>query len=406
MHPKELKIEDFDYNLPQERIPAYPLSVRDQSKLLLYKNGILGETVFREIGSELPSGSILYMNDTRVIPARLLFQKSTGAQIEIFCLSPEGLEHESAMMARGSVLWRCLVGGLKKWKEGSLERRLHSDLGDITVIATKVAIENDEVIIRFDWSNQDRTFADIIGAIGEIPLPPYMNRHADPEDYDRYQTVIAAADGSVASPTAALHFTSTLLSSLHEAGFEQRKITLHVGAGTFRPVQASSMGGHDMHAEVFHVSLQSIEQLIQDLNNQKKIICVGTTTTRTLESLYWIGVKFSLNKYAQGDPILLNQWECYELPSTITPVESLTLILDYLRKNGHSHLGGATALMIAPGYQWKILRGIITNFHMPKSTLILLVAGLVGEKWREIYQYALANNFRFLSYGDSSLLLP
>lgn len=403
IHPKDLSIEEFDYDLPNDRIPAFPIAERDHARLLVYNSGAIGDARFYNLTDFLRKEHFLVMNDTRVIPARLLFKKNTGGLVEIFCLEPDSGTHEQSMARRGSCIWKCFVGGAKKWKEGSLEMVFELNKSYVTLTAEKLWQENDSFRIQFTWKGADCSFSEVLSAVGIIPLPPYFHREAAVEDYERYQTVFARHEGSVAAPTAALHFTPRLLDALQQQGVDQYKITLHVGAGTFKPVSSDTMEGHDMHAEVFSVSVALLKLLLSD---PRMPIAVGTTTTRTLESFYWLGVKIHERAMIAGHDLYLGQWECYELPSQLTVQESLQVLIDYCENNGQTHLSGATSLLIAPGFQYRICRGIITNFHLPKSTLILLVAALCGSDWKRIYQYALEHDFRFLSYGDSSLLLP
>jgi S-adenosylmethionine:tRNA ribosyltransferase-isomerase len=403
IHPKDLSIEGFDYDLPPDRIPSFPIAQRDHSRLLVYTDGKISDTRFFNLKDWLNEDHFLVMNDTRVIPARLIFRKSTGGVVEIFCLEPLTGTHEQAMASMGEVTWKCMVGGAKKWKEGPLEMTLNVQGKDVSLVAEKMSQENDVFNIRFSWQGSGCSFSEILSIAGVIPLPPYFHREASPEDHDRYQTVFARQEGSVAAPTAALHFTTELLEQLKKKGVDQFKITLHVGAGTFKPVSSATMEGHDMHAEVFSVPVSFLKLL---RTSQRRPVAVGTTTTRTLESLYWLGVKIHEGLLKPGDDLYLGQWECYDLSATISLDAALGVLIDYCEAAVQTHLSGATSLLIAPGFTYRICKGVITNFHMPKSTLILLVAALSGSDWRRIYSYALEHEFRFLSYGDSSLLLP
>jgi S-adenosylmethionine:tRNA ribosyltransferase-isomerase len=398
-HPRNLSIDDFSYHLPDSRIARHPAPVRDQSKLLVYKGGNISKHVFFELSEIIDGDCMLVLNNTKVIPARLIFKKTTGGEIEIFCLDPIGADHQAAMASKQSTTWKCLVGGAKKWKEGALSCSIQIRNEEVVLFAEKGEQQGGEFVIHFQWNNEKYSFSELLQAGGELPLPPYFDREPEQEDLERYQTIFARFDGSVAAPTAALHFTENVFSDLKAKGVSQEYITLHVGAGTFKPVSSDRMEQHDMHAEVFTVECSLIEKLAA---YSGKIIGVGTTTTRTLESLYWMGVKILEGQKGDG----LYQWECYDLPNHYSLQESFGALLNHAMHTGQSTVSGATSLLIAPGYTYRVCKGIITNFHLPKSTLILLVAALVGDDWRKIYDYALANEFNFLSYGDSSLLLP
>ena len=398
-HPRNISIGTYSYHLPDERIARFPLEKRAQSKLLVYKNGAIHENVYDQLDKEIPANSLLVFNNTKVVEARLYFTKSTGSTIEIFCLEPAEsyADITSAMLQQNRVVWKCLVGGAKKWKDEALVKELHYNGTQILFSAHKTENRNDYFLIEFSWSG-NVSFAEILHLAGEIPLPPYLNRKTELSDNERYQTVYAAFEGSVAAPTAGLHFTPSLLKKLAEKNIRQQYLTLHVGAGTFKPVKADTMQQHEMHAEFFEVQHQLIEQLLQSRN--EKIVAVGTTSLRTLESLYWLGVKLLSGKGFGS----LQQWECYSLAQHFTVDDAMNALLDFMRKNHYEILYGKTQIIIAPGYQLKVAHGIVTNFHQPNSTLLLLVAAVVGEDWKKIYDYALQNNFRFLSYGDGSLL--
>jgi S-adenosylmethionine:tRNA ribosyltransferase-isomerase len=398
-HPRYLSIDDFAYHLPDERIARHPAALRDQSNLLAYKSGTISKHVFHELPALLDSGAMLVLNNTRVIPARLIFKKATGGEIEIFCLDPIGQDHQAAMASKGQTTWKCLVGGAKKWREGRIVCTISIDQYNVQLEAEKVEQDGGEFVIRFFWNQHQFSFSELLQAGGELPLPPYFDREPEEEDLERYQTVFAQYDGSVAAPTAALHFTDKVFSELEQKGVQLEYITLHVGAGTFKPVSSEIMAKHDMHAEVFTVETSLIEKIMR---HEGPLISVGTTTTRTLESLFWMGVKLLDGGRADG----LVQWECYDLPQHYTLQESFGALLAHANSMGLLAISGSTSLLIAPGYKYKVCQGIITNFHLPKSTLILLVAALLGEDWRKVYDFALANNFNFLSYGDSSLLMP
>ena len=398
---RNISIDEYDYPLPEERIAKYPLAERDASKLLVLKDGEIQASQFRHIGEFLPPKALLVFNETKVIRARLQFQKETGSHIEVFCLEPDD-DYQIAFSSRSPVRWRCLVGNSKRWRDGLLRMPLKVHGQDIVLMAGRMSKNDQYSEIEFSWTPAEMPFATILEAAGEIPLPPYLNREAEPEDRDRYQTVFAKYDGSVAAPTAGLHFTKPLLEQLNRDGFELDEVTLHVGAGTFRPVATPTIGEHTMHSETIVVRKSLIENLIRHIGNP--IIPVGTTSTRTLESLYWIGMMLAEQGMACR-PLHVEQWYPYEDHPSLTTLEALGKIIAYLDLYQLTHLEASTALMIAPGYQMKVITGLITNFHQPKSTLLLLVSALIGERWKEAYQFALDHGFRFLSYGDSCLFL-
>jgi S-adenosylmethionine:tRNA ribosyltransferase-isomerase len=410
MHPKHLSIKDFTYELPGEKIARYPLQKRDDSKLLVYKNGIITESVYKSLDEQLAPGTLLVFNNTKVVEARLLFKKDTGGIVELFCLEPHEQYPDitTAMLQKGKAYWKCLVGGAKKWKDGPLVKKIDAGFKEITLTAAKTGKQNDYFIIEFTWNDSVLTFADILHNAGVIPLPPYLNRPAGEADKSTYQTVYARYDGSVAAPTAGLHFTEELLTRLGSKNIHSGFVTLHVGAGTFKPVNAATMQEHDMHAEFIDVTASLIEQLVKHL--QKNIIAVGTTSLRTMESLYWMGVKATLalkTKLPGGiteDDISIKQWETYDLPQQIPAEEALNNLLQWMKITGKERIITKTQIIIAPGYTLKIAAGLITNFHQPQSTLLLLVAAVIGSDWKKVYAHALQNNFRFLSYGDGSLL--
>lgn len=401
---QQIRIEDYDYSLPDERIAKFPLSKRDESKLLLYRDGTVGESVFKHLTDYLPKGSLMVFNNTRVIQARLLFQKETGARIEIFCLEPvEPHDYALVFQQTERCSWTCLVGNLKKWKEGLLNKDVTIDGETVTLKAEKKLTCGDSHLIEFTWDHPSYTFADILDAAGVLPIPPYLHRETEKSDLQTYQTVYSKIKGSVAAPTAGLHFTPEVLADLDAKGFGREELTLHVGAGTFKPVKSETIEGHEMHTEFISVRRSSIERI---KNNLGKIIAVGTTSVRTLESLYYIGVTLASNPNATAGELVVGQWMPYEEENNrLTPTEALQNILNYLDKHQADKLVTATQIIIAPGYTFKIVRGIVTNFHQPKSTLLLLISAFVKGDWKNIYDYALANDFRFLSYGDSSLLL-
>lgn len=401
---QQIRIEEYDYPLPDERIAKFPLAKRDESKLLLYKDGQVSESVFKHIADYLPAGSLLVYNNTRVIQARLLFQKATGARIEVFCLEPAE-PHDYALIFQQTerCSWICLVGNLKKWKDGLLTKKVTIQGEEVILSAEKKESHGDSHRIEFTWNNPKYTFADLLDAAGVLPIPPYLHRETEKSDLVTYQTVYSKIKGSVAAPTAGLHFTPEVLADIDAHGIGREEVTLHVGAGTFKPVKSETIEGHEMHTEFISVRRSSIERIQKNLG---KIIAVGTTSVRTLESLYYIGVKLTSHPDATSEELVVNQWMPYEAENNRIPVaEALQHILDYLDRHQADKLVTATQIIIAPGYEFKIVRGIITNFHQPKSTLLLLISAFVKGNWRTIYDYALSHDFRFLSYGDSSLLL-
>jgi S-adenosylmethionine:tRNA ribosyltransferase-isomerase len=405
-HPGNLSIKDYTYHLPEDRIAKYPVTERDASKLLVYNDGIITEDIYNNLYQHLPSNSLLVFNDTRVIEARLLFKKPTGGVIEIFCLEPHEQYPDitTAMIQRGKVLWQCLIGGASKWKHGQiLEKRINGD-GEIILTAKYKEKRVDCFVIEFSWNKKELSFAEILHLAGAIPLPPYLKREPQKTDAERYQTIYAHYEGSVAAPTAGLHFTEKLFKKLKEKNIQTDFITLHVGAGTFKPVKAERLKEHEMHAEFINVSKKTIVNILQNLS--QKIIPVGTTSLRTLESLYWLGVKISQWSIVNNqEEICLRQWDPYELEKyNLSPREGLQALLTFMNKRNIERLITKTQIMIAPSYNVKIANGLITNFHQPQSTLLLLVAALIGNDWRKVYDYAMENNFRFLSYGDGCLL--
>ena len=412
-HPRNLSIADYTYDLPEDRIAKFPLEERDASRLLIYQNGVITEDQYRQLPSYLPADSLLVFNNTKVVEARLLFQKASGGVIEIFCLEP----HEQypditkAMLQKGKVFWHCLVGGVSKWKPGQvLEKKIKSGKRDIILEARYNEKRTGSFVIELSWSDQDLSFAELLHLAGAIPLPPYIKRAAEESDKNRYQTVYAVQDGSVAAPTAGLHFTDAIFKSLEQKKIKTAFVTLHVGAGTFKPVKANQMADHEMHAEWIDVDRGFIDTLQEQIN--KNIIAVGTTSLRTIESLYWIGLKLmqadqkhSGTNSKEPDLLTISQWEPYDLPNQDIPAPAaLRYLSDWMDKNKMEKLVTKTQILIAPGYTFRIVKGLITNFHQPQSTLLLLVAALVGQDWKKIYNHALQNNFRFLSYGDGSLL--
>lgn len=399
---KDISIDTYDYPLPEERIAKYPLPERDASNLLVLKDNKIKKSQFKHIGDFLPQDALLVFNETKVIRARLQFHKATGSRIEIFCLEPEK-DYQVAFSATSPVRWKCLIGNSKRWKEGLLSMELTVG-GKPVVLNAERVFQNDQYAeIEFSWTPATLPFASVLEAAGEIPLPPYLHRDAEPDDRDRYQTVFARYDGSVAAPTAGLHFTQPLIAALRKQGFEFDEVTLHVGAGTFKPVATDTIGEHAMHSETIVVRKSLIQNLISHFG--KPIIPVGTTSTRTLESLYWIGVMLKEQGMALR-PLHVEQWFPYEDHAPLSAAEALQNIVDYLDKHALTRLEASTALMIAPSYTMRVITGLITNFHQPKSTLLLLVSALIGERWQDCYRFALDHDFRFLSYGDSCLFLP
>lgn len=407
MHPKQIPIAAFTYNLPDERIARYPLEKRDESKLLVYKSGTILSSNYQTLAAHLPKDTLLIFNNTKVVEARLLFQKPTGGIVEIFCLEPHDqyADITSAMLQKGEVYWKCLVGGASKWKPGmKLEKTVEYNGNNIIIEAGMEERQNDCFVIKMTWQPKELAFAELLHAAGIIPLPPYLNREAEKADSNRYQTVYAKFDGSVAAPTAGLHFTDAVFEQLGTKGIQSTYVTLHVGAGTFKPVKSETIGDHEMHAEFIDVSADTIQTIAN--NSEKPIVVVGTTSLRTIETLYWMGVKASLTNgnIARLDDLSIHQWDVYEMEKAIPPSVALHSLLEWMNANNLKRLITKTQILIAPGYQLKIASGIITNFHQPNSTLLLLIAAIVGDDWKRIYQYALDHEYRFLSYGDGSLL--
>jgi S-adenosylmethionine:tRNA ribosyltransferase-isomerase len=400
---KNIDINEFDYDLPDDRIAQYPVSERDRSQLLIYRNNTITKDTFNKIDEYIPADSLLIFNNTRVIRARILFRKKTGALIEVLCLEPfSPFDYALSFSSRVPVEWKCIIGNLKKWKSGILETSFGYNGGSYSLFAERLKPEGEAWQIKFSWDCAGLTFGEVIEATGHIPLPPYINRKDEAEDLERYQTVYSRISGSVAAPTAGLHFTDEVFGKISARGIKKAELTLHVGAGTFKPVKAKNINEHEMHCEHFSIDAGTINLLLE---NQDKIIPVGTTSVRTLESLYWLGVKLIHNMPEKQTNLLLGQWEAYELPSGVSVTESLTALLNLMKENNVKQIQAATSIMIVPGYQFRIANGIITNFHQPRSTLLLLISAWTGNRWREIYNFAIENRFRFLSYGDSSLLL-
>ena len=407
--PRHIHISDYQYDLPDERIAKFPVARRDHSKLLIYKKGEVGEDMFYHLPDYLPKGALMVFNNTKVIQARMHFRKTdangdhTGALIEVFLLEPaEPADYEQMFQTTGHCAWYCLVGNLKKWKEGSLTRVIEVDGKRIEVTATRGPIHGTSHRIDLAW-NGDVSFATIIDTMGELPIPPYLNRETQDSDKTTYQTVYSKIKGSVAAPTAGLHFTPEVLADLDAHGIEREELTLHVGAGTFKPVKSEEMEGHEMHTEYISVRRETIARL---LRHDSQAIAVGTTSVRTLESLYYMGLKVIANPNLTEDQLHVSQWEPYETSNAVTTVTALDALASWMDSHGLEVLHASTQIIICPGYDYKIVRMLVTNFHQPQSTLLLLVSAFVGGDWRKIYDYALAHDFRFLSYGDSSLLIP
>ncbi len=402
MDIKEILIEDFYYDLSNEKIAKYPLKNREESKLLIYKSGDISHKHFYDIPEILSKDDLVIFNSTKVIQARLIFHKKTGAKIEIFCLEPyEPADYEQIFQTNKKCKWKCNVGNSKKWKSGKLSCDYHFKGKALTLYAERITTDNNSQIIEFTWENSNFSFAEILETGGETPIPPYLNRNSEESDKFRYQTVYSKQKGSVAAPTAGLHFTENLIKELHNKGINTSELILHVGAGTFKPVKTKTIDEHKMHTEHFIVTENLITELISNLNH---IVSVGTTSVRTLESLYWLGVKLENNTNLNNFHIY--QWEVYKLPAKISAEKALNNILKYLKINHKKYIEATTQIIIVPGYQFKVINKLITNFHQPKSTLLLLIAAFIGNNWGKMYHYAINNDFRFLSYGDSSILIP
>lgn len=401
---EEIRIEEFDYPLPDERIAKFPLAKRDTSKLLVYNQGDIQTHTFGDLTQFIPSGSLMVFNNTKVIQARLFFQKTTGAKIEIFCLEPIAPhDYLLSFQQTQTCTWLCMIGNLKKWKEGQLTQTIETLHGSTVLAAEKIATRGNTHEVCFSWDNPSVTFADILDAIGELPIPPYLNRRTEESDKQTYQTVYSKIEGSVAAPTAGLHFTPEVLEKLQAKQVDLGEITLHVGAGTFQPVKSDKIADHEMHTEFISVTRSFIEKLI---THTGKVIAVGTTSVRTLESLYYIGLILETNPDATSEELKVTQWMPYQQTTEISAEKALNNILSYLDRHESDVLMSETQIMIAPGFTFRIVKGIVTNFHQPKSTLLLLVSAFLNGNWKAVYDYALDNDYRFLSYGDSSLLLP
>lgn len=421
MDTKHIRIDDYNYDLPDERIAKFPLKERDHSKLLIYNKGALSDDVFYNLPQYLPTGALMVFNNTRVIQARMHFRKETGALIEVFLMEPaEPADYEQMFQSTVKCSWLCMIGNLKKWKEGPLKRDFEIKGQKLTLCATMDRSKTAEKSggtnywVDFEWDNPQINFADILDAVGELPIPPYLNRETEESDKVTYQTVYSKIKGSVAAPTAGLHFTDKVLADLDAHGIVRDEVTLHVGAGTFKPVKTEEIEGHKMHSEYIVVHRHTFEHLLE---HDCKAIAVGTTSVRTLESLYYIGVKLLRNLNATEEDLHVEQWEPYDLPhdedglvmvsgKAVSVREAIQAILDYLDRDHLEALHTSTQIIIAPGYVYKIVKMLVTNFHQPKSTLLLLVSAFLKGDWRKVYDYALSHDFRFLSYGDSNLLMP
>lgn len=404
MYTKHIKISDYNYPLPDDRIAKFPLAERDHSKLLIYQQGKVGEDIFYRLPNYLPKGALMVFNNTKVIQARLHFRKETGALIEVFLLEPAApADYELMFQTTAKCSWLCLVGNLKKWKEGTLRRAFSIKGEQLTFSATRIGEQGTSHLVRFEWDNDRVSFAEILEAVGELPIPPYLNRDTQESDKTTYQTVYSKIKGSVAAPTAGLHFTEDVLADIDAHGIEREELTLHVGAGTFKPVKSAEIDGHEMHTEYISVRKQTIEKLIQ---HHAEAIAVGTTSVRTLESLYYMGVYVATHPDATEEELHVCQWTPYEVPSTMPSVDALQHLKEWMDRHGLKTLHSSTQIIIAPGYEYRIVKMLVTNFHQPQSTLLLLVSAFLHGDWRKVYDYALAHDFRFLSYGDSCLLIP
>ena len=401
--PRHIRICDYNYPLPEERIAKFPIAQRDHSKLLIYKKGDVKEDVFYHLPAYLPKGALMVFNNTKVIQARMHFRKETGALIEIFLLEPaEPSDYELMFQTTSCCTWYCLVGNLKKWKEGTLTRVIKINGTEVTVKATRGLVHGTSHSISFEWTGHF-SFAEIIDTLGELPIPPYLNRETQESDKTTYQTVYSKIKGSVAAPTAGLHFTPEVLADLDAHGIDREELTLHVGAGTFKPVKSDEIEGHEMHTEFISVSRATIQKLIA---HDACAISVGTTSVRTLESLYYMGVKVLKNPDLSEEQLHVSQWEPYDTPVDIPPLDALKGLAAWMDAHQLDVLHSSTQIIIAPGYDYHIVKMLVTNFHQPQSTLLLLVSAFVKGDWHKIYEYALGHDFRFLSYGDSSLLIP
>ena len=404
--PKHIRISDYNYDLPDERIAKFPIAQRDHSKLLVYKHGEVSDDSFYHLPDYLPEGALMVFNNTKVIQARMHFRKETGALIEVFLLEPaDPTDYELMFQLTSHCSWLCMIGNLKKWKEGTLKRDFNIKGQPLTLTATRRQMVGNSHWVDLEWNNANVTFAEILEEVGELPIPPYLNRDTEESDKTTYQTVYSKIKGSVAAPTAGLHFTADVLPASDAQGSDREEVTLHVGAGTFKPVKSEEIEGHEMHTEYICVRKETLEKLIA---HDAKAIAVGTTSVRTLESLYYMGCRLARNPELSESELHIDQWEPYEerAGEEIAPKEALQHLLSWLERHHLPALHSSTQIIIAPGYEYKIVKMLVTNFHQPQSTLLLLVSAFVKGDWHKIYDYALAHDFRFLSYGDSSLLIP
>jgi len=400
--PKNIRTADYTYTLPEERIAKYPLAQRDSSRLLCCIHNELSDNVFRDLPSLLPKDSLLVFNNTKVIRARLLFEKETGAKIEIFCLEPlMPFDFAMNLSSGPGVEWKCLVGNLKKWKSGEIRCPFTHNGKENHLIAIQTGNEGDAKRIRFTWEDENISFSEVLESIGHIPIPPYLNREDEASDIVRYQTIYSKTEGSVAAPTAGLHFTERVFEGLERTGISKAEVTLHVSAGTFRPVKAEKISDHEMHVEHFIIDRETVLKLLD-----KNIIAVGTTSVRTLESIYWLGSAILSGDFSESEKLQVTQWQPYEKEICFTTYQSLMAIIGLMDKRGVDSISVETGIIIVPGYKFRLVKGLVTNFHQPGSTLLLLVAAFIGDKWKDIYSHALASGYRFLSYGDSMLLRP
>ncbi|MEA4948326.1 MAG: S-adenosylmethionine:tRNA ribosyltransferase-isomerase [Petrimonas sp.] len=399
---EKIRIADYNYTLPDEKIAKYPLQKRDASKLLLFENNKISTVHFSGIAAQIPEDSLMIFNDTRVIHARLIFEKNTGAFIEVFCLSPYAPKDYSInFQQRATCSWCCMIGNAKRWKDDVLQMQVSIEGEEVLLSAKKTVKTGSNVIVEFSWNNPDFTFSELLEVAGKLPIPPYLNRASEAKDDETYQTVYSAVEGSVAAPTAGLHFTPEVMESLRKKGVKPAHVTLHVGAGTFKPVKSETIGNHDMHTEFISVPRETVQALYE---NENSLIVVGTTSMRTVESLYYVGKKILQQPDIDPAELVVFQWEPYDEENPILPKLALKSIIDYLDKNSLDQLLALTQIMIVPGYEFHYPQAMITNFHQPQSTLLLLIASFIGENWLQVYEYALQNDYRFLSYGDSSLL--
>ncbi len=400
---KNIEISEYDYPLPDNRIAKYPLKERDSSKLLVYNKGEVSEDVFSNLPGYIPSGSLMIFNNTKVIQARLRFRKPSGAQIEVFCLEPESpSDYALVFQQTESCVWQCLVGNSNRWKGGTLSQSVVVAGREVTLSVERVSTPGSVNSVRFMW-NGGVTFAELLESVGELPIPPYLNRKTEESDKNTYQTVYSKVKGSVAAPTAGLHFTPAVFDAMRSRGIDCREVTLHVGAGTFKPVKSELIADHEMHEEYIEVSRELVSAIIAA---DASVVAVGTTSVRTIESLYYIGVMVAGDSSIDVDKLCVGQWTPYEKDYSLSAVDALRALYNYMQERGLEKIDAHTRIMIAPGYKYRIVKAMVTNFHQPKSTLLLLVSAFVNGEWRKIYDYAIANDFRFLSYGDSSLLVP